>query len=30
MGYVGRTTRFNHLLKPPAVPGVMFQAEPHR
>jgi predicted dienelactone hydrolase len=30
MRYVGRTTRFNHLLKPPAVPGVMFQAEPHR
>lgn len=30
MRYVGRTTRFNHLLKPPAVPGVMFQADPHR
>jgi len=30
MRYVGRTTRFNDLLKPPAVPGVMFQAEPHR
>ena len=30
MRYVGRTTRFNHLLKPPAVPGVMFQTELHR
>jgi hypothetical protein len=30
MRYVGRTRRFNRLLKPPAVPGVMFQAEPHR
>src|SRR5207244_9018756 len=30
MRYVGRMKRFNHLLKPPAVPGVMFQAEPHR
>ena len=28
--YVGRTRRFDRLLKPPAVPGVMFQAEPHR
>ena len=30
MRYVGRMKRFNHLLKPPEVPGVMFQAEPHQ
>ena len=30
MRYVGRMKRFNHLLKPPAVPGVLFQAEPHQ
>ena len=30
MRYVGRMKRFNHLLKPPAVPGGLFQAEPHQ